>query len=65
MNDATAPNTELAYAETHGSVADALNVHIDATGYMLGGEFGVPRSVVRELIKAGVPAFGSRQWGAC
>jgi hypothetical protein len=57
MTEPTATNTDLAHAATR--------TNIDASGYVVGVEFCVPRSVVRELAKAGMPAFGLREWGAC
>lgn len=57
MTDPTATNTDLAHAAT--------GANIDASGYLVGVELRVPRSVVRELVRAGVPAFGLCDWGAC
>lgn len=56
MTELTAPNTDLAHAETRES--------IDAPGYVVGVEFRVPRSMEHELAKAGMPDLGCRERGA-
>lgn len=56
MIEATAPNTDLAHAETRGN--------IDAPGRVVITEFRVPRSVGREVTEAGMPAFACHERGA-